>query len=46
MQNQQLPNTDTQGALTQNLMHAYLTADQSWHIPNQYTLQREKDVIK
>ena len=42
MQNQQVPIADTKGVLTQNPVHTKMTADQSWHIPN----QQNKDVIK
>ena len=36
MQKQQVLITHTQGAVTQNLMHTNLTADQSYHISNQH----------
>ena len=41
LQNQQVPLTHRQGAVTQNIMHTNLTAeqDQNWLIPNQQTLQ-------
>ena len=42
MQNQQVPHTRTQGAVTQNIMHTNLTADKNWHKPNQHILHYEQ----
>ena len=44
--NQQVPIAHKHGAVTKNLMHANLTADQSQHIPINKVDRMNKDVIK